>query len=163
MLVERAKLKTFLAGVGGGLVLLCAGVLAGRSPTAPPPPQAALPAPPAPSPPAAPPPVSAAHEPPRGGDGLREAERAAMAWRGKSLGRSKGTDVTSDAPYKITVVQDPGHATVNRLRIDLDRDDKWDEKWDFDGEGVRRQVAPGDDEQYTQTFAWSGNGWVAAD
>lgn len=168
MLAGRVKLKTFLAGVAGGLLLLCAGIVAGggavtdalTGPPAPPP-TTLLPV--AVEPPPAVAPAPAAPEAAVVGDGLRDADRDAMSWRGKALKSDKSKDVSAKRPYKINVYQDSGHKTVNRLKIDLDRDDKWDEKWDFDGEELRRQVAPADDEQYTQTFRWSGNGWVAAD
>ncbi|MBL8617591.1 MAG: hypothetical protein JNM72_18430 [Deltaproteobacteria bacterium] len=168
MLAGRVKLKTFLAGAAGGLLLLCAGVVAGggaltlglRGPPTPPPTTlqpVAVEAQPAVAP------LPAAPEAAVVGDGLRDVDRDAMSWRGKALKSDKGKDVSAKRPYKINVYQDSGNKTVNRLKIDLDRDDKWDEKWDFDGEELRRQVAPADDEQYTQTFRWSGNGWVAAD
>ncbi len=99
------------------------------------------------------------------GHGLREVDREAFSWQGRTLRSEKVHDATKskDTPYKINVYRDPGHTTVTRLRIDLDRDDRWDEKWTFDGEAVRRLIAPADDEHYTQTFTWAGNGWAAAD
>jgi hypothetical protein len=52
---------------------------------------------------------------------------------------------------------------VNRLKVDLDRDEKWDEKWTFasDGgtDGVKRQVAPNDDEAYTEEYRLDGERW----
>jgi hypothetical protein len=170
MLAGRVKLKTFLAGAAGGLLLLCAGIVAGggaltdavTGPPAPGPALSTLQPVEVEAPPAAGP-APAAPEASVVGDGLRDVDREAMSWRGKALKSDKGKDVSAKRPYKINVYQDSGNKTVNRLKIDLDRDDKWDEKWDFDGDELRRQVAPGDDEQYTQTFRWSGNGWVAAD
>ena len=99
------------------------------------------------------------------GHGLREVDREAFSWQGRTLRSEKVHDATKSkkTPYKINVYRDPGHTTVTRLRIDLDRDDRWDEKWTFDGEAVRRLIAPQDDEHYTQTFTWAGNGWAAAD
>lgn len=99
------------------------------------------------------------------GYGLREVDRDAFAWQGREMKAEKVHDATKkkNTPYKINVYRDPGHKTVTRLRIDLDRDDRWDEKWTFDGEAVRRQIAPADDENYTQSFFWVGNGWAAAD
>lgn len=108
-------------------------------------------------------------EPPPGpvvlGNGLREVDRDAFSWQGRPIKAEKVHDATKKkgTPYKINVYRDPGHRTVTRLRIDLDRDDRWDEKWSFEGEAVRRMIAPHDDEHYTQTFTWSGNGWAAAD
>jgi hypothetical protein len=50
---------------------------------------------------------------------------------------------------------------VNRAKIDLDRDDKWDEKWTFDGTNISRKVSPNDDEDYSQEYDWNGSEWVA--
>ena len=91
--------------------------------------------------------------------GLSAVETAAMAYQGKDIGSSKLKDVTKGKPYKINVYQDDGNATANRLKIDLDRDDKWDEKWTFDGDGVSRKVASQDDEAYDVEQVWTGTGW----
>ncbi|MEZ4472387.1 MAG: hypothetical protein R3F60_16640 [bacterium] len=47
----------------------------------------------------------------------------------------------------------------NRLKIDLDRDEKWDEKWTVKDGAIQRDIAPADDERYTQTLWWSGSSW----
>jgi hypothetical protein len=64
---------------------------------------------------------------------------------------------------KVNLYKDAGQAKVNRLKIDLDRDEKWDEKWDFEVEGgeqkVKRHVAPADDEQYTEEYRLEGGAW----
>lgn len=83
-----------------------------------------------------------------------------LSWRGKNLGSDKLKDVTSGKPYKINVYQDAGSATANRAKIDLDRDDKWDEKITFDGAKVTREVAPADDEVYAETWSLLGSKWV---
>ena len=59
----------------------------------------------------------------------------------------------------MNLYQDDGHSSVNRAKVDLDRDDKWDEKWTFKGDTIQRKVAPKDDEQYTRTLHWTGSGW----
>lgn len=64
----------------------------------------------------------------------------------------KGKDAVRGRSWKVNLYRDDGHAAVNRLRIDLDRDEKWDEKWSFLPEGLKRQVAPNDDEVYTEEF-----------
>ena len=61
---------------------------------------------------------------------------------------------------QVNVYQDAGNSTANRVKIDLDRDDKWDEKIDFKPEGVIRQVAPNDDEKYTETYHLVDGAWV---
>jgi len=90
----------------------------------------------------------------------RDVDQAALKWQGKTISGGKVKDATKGRAYKINVYQDDGEASVNRLKIDLDRDDKWDEKWTFDGPNVSRKIAPNDDEDYTQSHVWSGEAWV---
>ena len=91
----------------------------------------------------------------------RPVDQAVMDWAGKDLGSSKKKDVTKGQPYKVNVYQDDGHSSMNRAKIDLDRDDQWDEKWTFDGTHISRKVAPNDDENYSEMSVWSGTEWVA--
>ncbi|HMV68423.1 MAG TPA: hypothetical protein PKA64_16360 [Myxococcota bacterium] len=89
----------------------------------------------------------------------RPVDADVLVWRGRDLGTDKRKDVTSGKPYKVNVYQDAGNATANRAKVDLDRDDKWDEKITFEADRVVREVAPADDEQYTETYTWDGSGW----
>ncbi len=84
---------------------------------------------------------------------------AVLAFRGKDLGTAKVKDARSGETWKVNLYQDEGEATVNRAKVDLDRDEKWDEKWTFDGDAVSRQVAPQDDEVYAETWLYSPQGW----
>lgn len=86
-------------------------------------------------------------------------EVVVMSFAGKDLGSSKRKDVTSGRAFKINVYQDDGNSTANRAKVDLDRDDKWDEKWTIDGASISRQVAPSDDESYSVEQTWSGTAW----
>jgi hypothetical protein len=90
----------------------------------------------------------------------REVDGVVLGYRGRALGSDKLKDVTAGRPYKVNVYQDAGKATANRAKVDLDRDDKWDEKFTFDGDRVERQVAPQDDENYSETWLWDGSGWT---
>lgn len=83
-----------------------------------------------------------------------------LAWAGRTVPDGKGKDVTSGRPHKVNVYQDEGHPTVNRAKVDLDRDEKWDEKWTFAPDGITREIAPADDEVYTRTLRWSGQEWI---
>ena len=83
---------------------------------------------------------------------------ALLKWVGKDLGTTKIKDATKGQPFKINVYQDAGSPSANRAKIDLDRDDKWDIKVTFE-EPPTRQVSPKDDEDYTQTQAWTGQAW----
>lgn len=94
------------------------------------------------------------------GANMRPVDRDLMSWQGKSLGKDKVKDATRGKPYKVNLYQDSGNSLMNRAKVDLDRDDKWDEKWTFDGPVITRKVAPADDESYTETYTWDGTTWV---
>jgi type II secretory pathway pseudopilin PulG len=69
-------------------------------------------------------------------------------------------DATKGKPYKINLYSDD-KVRWNRAKIDLDRDDKFDEKWDFkSGDVIERQVAPADDEMYTESYVLTAGAWV---
>jgi hypothetical protein len=121
----------------------------------PPPAAAQRPAPGRPSP-AQPEPASAKPS----GPSERAVDRVIMQYAGKSLGSDKLKDVSKGQPFKVNLYQDAGKATMNRAKIDLDRDDKDDEKWTFDGTKITRQVAPKDDENYSEKYVWNGEGWT---
>lgn len=126
-----------------------------------------------------PPPANLTERPPRveagGGDapaggGATEAPATdpARPWdafllerAGTSLGSSKVKDAAKGKPWKVNLYQDDGEATMNRAKVDIDRDDQWDEKWTFSADGVSRKVSPGDDEDYSQAFDWDGSAWQA--
>jgi hypothetical protein len=159
------KLRTFviLAGLGGGTLL--AGVVG-----------AYLIFMPAPRPEAPAPVIAVADEAPVGaapsptptptataaptGSGMRPEDDAALQYLGRDIGSDKLKDVSKGRSFKVNVYQDAGNTTANRVKIDLDRDDKWDEKIDFKPDGVIRQVAPNDDEKYTETYRLVDGAWV---
>lgn len=87
-------------------------------------------------------------------------ERVALSWAGRSISGDKLKDATKGESYKINVYQDEGRTAANRLKVDVDRDDKWDEKWTFHDDGtISREIAPNDDEQYTARQVWTGGAW----
>ncbi|MCB9797121.1 MAG: hypothetical protein H6741_30920 [Alphaproteobacteria bacterium] len=91
----------------------------------------------------------------------RGLDRAIARFIGKPISGGKKKDITSGQAAKVNVYMDDGHSVMNRAKVDLDRDERWDEKWTFlDGGGIQRQVAPKDDEAYTQVFVWDGQAWV---
>lgn len=91
---------------------------------------------------------------------LREVDRAALTFQGKNIGADKIKDAAPGRRYKINVYQDAGLNSVNRLKIDLDRDEKWDEKFSFASGRATRVVAPADDENYTEKYRLTPDGWV---
>jgi len=91
-------------------------------------------------------------------------------WTAKVLGRvgtgisgKKAKDVFKSEPYKLSLYADGGDGRVNRLKVDLDRDGQWDEKWSFPTPGstseCKRQVSSDDDGQnYDKEFVLTGAG-----
>ncbi|MDP2308544.1 MAG: hypothetical protein Q8P18_21165 [Pseudomonadota bacterium] len=172
MLAGRMKLNTFIAmlAVGGGCGL--AGFAFATYTMSPDSPPQAAPTPvvlmPAPAPPPTAPieavldaPVAS---PPVGAPdlgGAREIDRMVIGYVGRDIGTDKLKDVSQGKPWKVNVYQDKGSATANRAKVDLDRDDKWDEKFTFKGGAITRDVAPADDEAYTLSYRWDGKDWVS--
>lgn len=106
-----------------------------------------------------PPPAPAA-----GTEPLRNLDRLILAKIGAGIGGSKAKDAFSGQPWKANLYRDAGESGVNRVKLDLDRDEKWDEKWTIEREGgqetVKRQVAPNDDESYTEEYRLRGGAWA---
>ncbi len=96
-------------------------------------------------------------------DALRPMDREILARVAQGISGDKAKDAVRGRPWKVNLYQDAGQSRVNRLKIDLDRDDRWDEKWSFSTDGgkevVKRQVAPADDEAYTREFVLDGDRW----
>ena len=74
--------------------------------------------------------------------------------------QDKVKDATRGKAYKINLYSDDG-ARFNRAKIDLNRNDKWDESWTFkSATHIERQVAPADDERYTDVYQFVDGAWV---
>jgi hypothetical protein len=172
------RFKTFRTAVLGGAVALGAvGVYWAlhRTPSPAPVPPPSLTAPPprpapapattaptrAPAPDRQPDPPAA---PTAGANGLRPVDQDILALVRAGIKGDKLTDAFPKKAYKVNLYRDGGDAGVSRLKVDLDRDGKWDEKWAF-GEGgrVKRQVAPADDESYSETYLLDGSDWKRKD
>ena len=163
MLAGKMKLKHFLALItvvsAAGVVLL---VKACKSSEPPPKPQevtlapkpSAEPQPQSPTKPPEPTPTPANEMAPRAYDA------EVIAWSKKSISGDKVKDASKGKPYKINLYKDAGKPTVNRAKVELNRHDKFDEKYTFEPGKITLQRAPADDEQYTETYHWTGGGWV---
>ncbi len=90
----------------------------------------------------------------------RPYDEEVIAWSKRSISGDKMKDATKGKAYKINVYKDAGKTTVNRAKVDLDRDDKFDEKYTFDTTKITLQRAPNDDDNYTETYHWNGSGWT---
>ena len=116
---------------------------------------------------AAPKPTAAAKdvEPPKGdGLALRPMDKEILDRLAGAAAGDKVKDAFPGKPYKVNLYKENGATRFNRVKIDLDRDDKWDEKWsvedDAGQEVVKRQVAPNDDEKYTDEFRLKAGAWT---
>jgi hypothetical protein len=93
----------------------------------------------------------------------RAYDTEAIAWKGKTISGDKVKDASHGKPYKLNVYKDAGSPTVDRVKIDLNRNDKFDEKISFQKDGtITLERAPADDEKYTETYHWNGAGWMKA-
>lgn len=120
------------------------------------------------APPAAKPPPAGqppAAQPAAGGatQALRPMDQAILDRAHQGISGDKVKDAFPGQAYKVNLYAEGGTA-VNRVKIDLDRDEKWDEKWTISTEGgqeqVKRQIAPNDDEQYTIEYRLRAGSWV---
>lgn len=114
---------------------------------------------------AAKPPATAATSAPTTPEGaIRPVDTAVLAKLHEKLLGDKVKDVFPGAAYKVSLYQDAGKALPNRLKIDLDRDEKWDEKWTIETEDgkekIKRQVAPNDDENYSLEYRLENQAWI---
>lgn len=77
----------------------------------------------------------------------------------KGPAQEKVKDAIKGKSYKINLYSDDGRR-FNRAKVDLNRNDKWDESWTFGADGsIERKLAPADDEQYTETLRLDGGVW----
>jgi hypothetical protein len=108
-------------------------------------------APPAPTPAATP--VVAATQ-------LPAIDQDVIALVGRTPVQEKIKDATKGKPYKVNLYSDDGKR-FNRAKVDLDRDDKWDESWTFDETGgTEKKVSTTDTENYDRSYRLNGDRWV---
>jgi hypothetical protein len=153
-----------VAGAIGTSYWACSGKSADSKQDAPKPEpaKAPVPPPPTPTPPPAPPPTHTTAESGTDDLGKRPYDEEVIAWRTKTIAGDHLKDVSKGKPYKIDLHKDAGSTTVNRAKVDLNRNGKWDEKYSFKGDKITLERAPADDEKYTETYHWTGTGWVKA-
>lgn len=90
-------------------------------------------------------------------------DRSVLAAATGAFDATKAKDALGARGPKVNLYRDPGEPKVNRAKVDLDRDEKWDEKWTFErAGGVKRQIAPADDESYTLEYTLAGEVWQRA-
>ncbi|MCE9580706.1 MAG: hypothetical protein K8W52_46730 [Deltaproteobacteria bacterium] len=89
----------------------------------------------------------------------RPYDRVVISYRGRSIDSDRIKDATKGEAWKVSVYQDAGQSTVNRIKVDANRNNKWDDKITFDGDKVKLQHASKDDENYDEEYRWEGTGW----
>ena len=95
-------------------------------------------------------------------DGLRPVDQKIIGQLASPASGDKIKDAFSKESYKVNFYREASEQTWSRLKVDLNRNEKWDEKWDVaNGQPVKRQVASKDDENYDQTFVWKNGKWNA--
>ena len=106
---------------------------------------------------------------PIGEDTLSDVDREVLKMQKEPL--DKGTPDAKGPKWRVknggVVIElrcdkDKGYTTWNRAKVDANNNKQFDETWAFKKDGtVERRVAPGDDQNYTQTFVLDGDKWVA--
>jgi hypothetical protein len=87
---------------------------------------------------------------PTGGGKYAAAVRAA---NGTASPNSKKKDALGASGWKINLYEETGDAHYDRAKVDRDRDDSWDEKWNWKGGRWERDGG---------AEIWDGKAWVAA-
>jgi hypothetical protein len=90
----------------------------------------------------------------------RTIEQKILAQLGQPASGDKIKDAFPNESFKVNFYREASDKTWTRLKVDLNRNEKWDEKWDLaDGQPKKRQVASKDDENYDQKFVWQNGKW----
>ena len=95
--------------------------------------------------------------------GKRSADQAVVEYlnRQPNATGEKIKDAFPRESFKVNIYRDGNSPTWTRLKIDLDRDEKDDEKWTLsNGQPDKRQVSTRDDGNYDLEYRWRGGQWV---
>lgn len=91
---------------------------------------------------------------------LRPMDKALLDKVHEPLRADHQSDAFPQQAYRVNVYQEAGHTTPNRLEVDLNRNEKWDERWTIEGAAIKREVAPADDENFTREYVLENGSWV---
>lgn len=99
---------------------------------------------------------------PAGFIALRPMDVEILAVAAANISGDKLKDAVKGRAWKVNLYRDAGESQVNRAKVDLDRDDKWDEKWTWKDGRITREVASNDDETYNWKFFLEkdGKAWL---
>lgn len=94
-------------------------------------------------------------------NGLRRIDQKVLEAVRRPVSGDKIKDAFPSESFKINVYRDEGEASWNRVKVDYNRNEKWDEKWEFvAGQPSKRMVASKDDEKYDEVYRWVDGKWV---
>jgi hypothetical protein len=88
---------------------------------------------------------------------LRPFDKVILAKAGKP--DDEVADATPGKPYRVQLSKEMGSKRLNRAKVDLDRDGKWDETWWMESSIVRRNVSPRDDGNYPDRYRLVNGKW----
>ena len=95
---------------------------------------------------------------------LRKMDIDIFALLSRPMNGNRIKDAFPASAHKVNIYKDEGFAQANRLKIDLNRNGKDDEKWTIEGVGadmkVKRQLSPNDDGNYSEEYRLVGGAWV---
>lgn len=92
---------------------------------------------------------------------LRDFDRKIFDLLGKPAGWDKLKDALPGSGIHVALYSDPPSNIPTRVKIDRNKNDRWDEKWEVDGTTVtKRLVSSKDDENYDQVWKLAGDIWV---
>lgn len=96
---------------------------------------------------------------PEGAVAFRDVDHDVMRLVQQPAAQDHLKDVTKGKPYKVDLYSDDSKQW-RRVKIDLNRNGKWDEKWSWKNGKWRREVSQADDERYDESFVLVNDAWV---
>jgi hypothetical protein len=91
---------------------------------------------------------------------LRPMDQQIIDYVAKPATTDKVKDAFPTQSWKANIYREGSASKFNRVKIDLNRNEKWDEKWTLEDDGtIKRQVAPADDEKYTVEYRLQAGKW----
>lgn len=91
---------------------------------------------------------------------LRPVDRMLVEFLARPATSDKVKDAFPRESFKVNIYRDGGGSRWARLKIDLDRDEVDDEKWDLvDGQPAKRHVSTADNGTYDVEYRWRGGRW----
>ena len=90
-----------------------------------------------------------------------EVEGYLLGRAGEDIGAERLEDVESRRVWRVDLVQLDGLESLSEALVDFDRDERYDERWEFFTDGrIRRHHSSEDDGRYDVVEMRSGDAWV---